>query len=59
QGKTSLHLAQITKNLARLREGILELERKEGGTNSEATRLLRTQYERMRGMLGDDSRLVE
>ncbi|KAG6902439.1 hypothetical protein C0995_016618 [Termitomyces sp. Mi166 len=48
-----LHLAQITKNLARLREGILELERKEG-ERTEATRLLRTQYERMRGMLGGE-----
>ncbi|KAG6875049.1 hypothetical protein C0993_011060, partial [Termitomyces sp. T159_Od127] len=59
QGKASLHLAQITKNLTRLREGILELERMEGRTNTEATRLLRTQYERMRGMLGDESGTVE
>jgi len=55
--KPSLHLAQITKNLNRLRTGILELEAKEGRT--EAVTLLRSQYERMRGMLGDDSAEIE
>ncbi|KAG5642262.1 hypothetical protein DXG03_003339 [Asterophora parasitica] len=53
----SLHLPQITRNLKRLRSGILELEAKEG--RSEAVVLLRSQYERMRGMLGDDSGVVE
>lgn len=49
---TSLHLPQITKNLSRLRAGILDLEAKEG--RSEAVRLLRSQHERMRGMLGGE-----
>ncbi|KAI1798254.1 hypothetical protein LXA43DRAFT_979501 [Ganoderma leucocontextum] len=49
---TSLHTPQIVKNLQQLRAGILELEEKEGP--SEATKLLRTQHERMRGMLGGD-----
>ncbi|KAG5635205.1 hypothetical protein H0H81_012055 [Sphagnurus paluster] len=48
----SLHLAQISKNLARLRAGILEMEAQEG--RSEAVGLLRSQYARMRGMLGED-----
>lgn len=47
---TSLHTPQIIKNLQQLRAGILDLEEKEG--QSEATKLLRTQHERMRGMLG-------
>ncbi|TBU57394.1 hypothetical protein BD310DRAFT_949396 [Dichomitus squalens] len=50
---TSLHTPQIVKNLSQLRAGILELEEKEGV--SEATKLLRTQHERMRGMLGGDA----
>ncbi|TBU23570.1 hypothetical protein BD311DRAFT_703639 [Dichomitus squalens] len=50
---TSLHTPQIVKNLQQLRAGILELEKKEGV--SEATKLLRTQHERMRGMLGGDA----
>ncbi|KAF8066793.1 syntaxin-like protein [Lyophyllum atratum] len=53
----SLHLPQITKNLKRLRSGIIELEEKEG--RSEAVILLRSQYERMRAMLGKDSNAVE
>lgn len=52
----SLHLPQITKNLSRLRTGILELEAKDG--RSEAVALLRSQYERMRNMLGEDSAAV-
>jgi len=51
-GPNNLHLPQITRNLNQLRSGILELESKEGP--SEATRLLKSQYERMRGMLGAD-----
>ena len=50
---SSLHAPQIVKNLDQLRIGILELEEKEGP--SEATRLLRTQHERMRGMLGAEA----
>ena len=50
---TSLHAPQIVKNLQQLRAGILELEEKEGV--SEATKLLRTQHERMRGMLGGEA----
>ncbi|KAI0090664.1 hypothetical protein BDY19DRAFT_992093 [Irpex rosettiformis] len=49
---TSLHLPQITRNLQQLRTGILDLEAKEGRT--EAVKLLRSQYERMRGMLGPE-----
>lgn len=48
----SLHLPQITRNLGQLKSGILALEAKEG--RSEAVGLLRNQYDRMRGMLGDD-----
>ncbi|KAF5366553.1 hypothetical protein D9758_008991 [Tetrapyrgos nigripes] len=48
-GSSSLHLPQITKNMAQLRKGILEMEEKDGRT--EAVKLLRSQYERMRGML--------
>ncbi|KAI0696777.1 hypothetical protein C8T65DRAFT_641504 [Cerioporus squamosus] len=50
---TSLHTPQIVKNLQQLRTGILDLEEQEGVT--EATRLLRTQHERMRGMLGTEA----
>ncbi|KAI0343880.1 hypothetical protein BDW22DRAFT_1428400 [Trametopsis cervina] len=49
---TSLHLPQITRNLQQLRTGILGLEEKEGRT--EAVKLLRSQYERMRNMLGTE-----
>ncbi|CAL1711062.1 unnamed protein product [Somion occarium] len=49
----SLHLPKITRNLNQLRSGVLELEAKEG--SSEAVRLLKSQYERMRGMLGPDA----
>jgi len=49
---TPLHLQQITRNLKQLRTGVLELESKDGKT--EASKLLREQYERMRGMLGVD-----
>jgi syntaxin 8 len=47
---STLHLPQITKNLGQLRTGILSLEENDG--QSEAATLLRSQYERMRGMLG-------
>ncbi len=49
----SLHTPQIVKNLQQLRTGILDLEEREGV--SEATRLLRSQHERMRGMLGTEA----
>ena len=52
-GPTSTHLTQITNNLNALRSGILELEGKEG-KNAESVRLLKNQYERMRGMLGGE-----
>lgn len=60
----SLHLPQITRNLKQLKAGILALEEKEkgnGGTEAgaEAVRLLKSQYERMRGMLGVDVPGVE
>lgn len=50
----SLHLRQITKNLQRLREGILEL-RQTDGSFSEAVDLLSSQYDRMRAMIGPDA----
>ncbi|KAI0635146.1 hypothetical protein C8Q77DRAFT_1193030 [Trametes polyzona] len=50
---TSLHTPQIVKNLEQLRTGILEMEAREGP--SEASRLLRSQHERMRGMLGPEA----
>ncbi|TFK47383.1 hypothetical protein OE88DRAFT_1666127 [Heliocybe sulcata] len=50
-------LHQITRNLGQLRSGVLELEEKEGRT--EAVRLLKSQYERMRGMLGEDGQGVQ
>lgn len=49
----SLHLPQIARNLKQLRAGIVKLEEKEGA--SEAVRLLKSQYERMRGMLGGEA----
>ncbi|KAJ3916725.1 hypothetical protein F5877DRAFT_46007 [Lentinula edodes] len=60
----TLHLEQIQTNLASLRNGILELEavsRTAGGSHSqvEAVKLLRKQYERMRGMLLADGQGVE
>jgi len=48
----SLHFPQIKRNMTRLREGILELQAKEGESN--AASLLRKQYDRMRGMLGEE-----
>ncbi|KAI0300083.1 hypothetical protein B0F90DRAFT_1724689 [Multifurca ochricompacta] len=49
---SSLHLPQITRNLAQLRSGILELE--SIGDHREAIALLRTQHVRMRDMVGSD-----
>ncbi|KAL1738607.1 hypothetical protein HDZ31DRAFT_69817 [Schizophyllum fasciatum] len=46
---------QINRNLQQLRDGIRALEAKDGRT--EAVSLLRNQYERMRGMLGEDSQV--
>jgi syntaxin 8 len=50
---SSLHLPQITRNLALLRSGILELEAT--GEHNEAVFLLRNQHVRMRGMVGSDA----
>jgi hypothetical protein len=50
---SSLHLPQITRNLALLRSGILELE--STGDHSQAVVLLRNQHVRMRGMVGSDA----
>ncbi|KAJ8082554.1 hypothetical protein AAF712_008488 [Marasmius tenuissimus] len=47
--ENSLHLTQIQRNMEQLRNGILDMESKGGKT--EATRLLRSQYDRMRSML--------
>lgn len=52
---SSLHYPQIKRNLKQLREGILALETKEGSV-SEAAKLLRSQYDRMRGMLWEEER---
>lgn len=52
---SSLHYPQIKRNLAQLREGILAMESKEG-PSSEAAKLLRNQYDRMRGMLWEEER---
>jgi len=52
---SSLHYPQIKKNLNQLREGILAMEAKEGAP-SEAAKLLRNQYDRMRGMLWEEER---
>ena len=52
---STLHYPQIKRNLKQLREGIVELERKEGPA-SETAKLLRNQYERMRGMLWEEER---
>ena len=49
---------QIIKNLDQLRNGILELEGREG-SQFEAAKLLRNQHERMRDMLGPDGANVE
>lgn len=49
----SLHLPQITRNLAQLRSGIIELE--SSGEHIEAVALLRNQHVRMRGMVGSDA----
>lgn len=50
---SSLHLPQITRNLAQLRSGIMELESL--GEHSEAVSLLRNQHVRMRDMVGSDA----
>jgi syntaxin 8 len=50
---SSLHLPQITRNLAQLRSGIVQLE--STGDHSEAVVLLRNQHVRMRGMVGSDA----
>ncbi|KDQ51914.1 hypothetical protein JAAARDRAFT_40741 [Jaapia argillacea MUCL 33604] len=53
----SLHHDQITRNLRQLRAGVLLMEDKDGRT--EAVKLLRSQYGRMRGMLGPEAEGVE
>jgi syntaxin 8 len=53
---STLHYPQIKRNLTQLREGILNLESKEGST-SEASKLLRSQYDRMRSMLLEEERM--
>ncbi|PSR83731.1 hypothetical protein PHLCEN_2v5630 [Hermanssonia centrifuga] len=50
---SSLHLPQISRNLTQLHNGVTELEEKEG--NIEAVGLLKSQYERMRNMLGPEA----
>lgn len=50
---SSLHYPQIKRNMVQLREGILAMEVKEG-SSSEAAKLLRNQYDRMRGMLWEE-----
>ncbi|PPQ70420.1 hypothetical protein CVT24_013170 [Panaeolus cyanescens] len=48
-GASTLHYSQIKRNLKQLREGIVALEAED--PISEAAKLLRNQYDRMRGML--------
>ncbi|KAI0916233.1 hypothetical protein AcV5_003229 [Taiwanofungus camphoratus] len=48
----SLHIPQIARNMQQLHAGVLDMEEKEGKT--EAVNLLRSQYERMRSMLGSE-----
>ncbi|TFK37012.1 hypothetical protein BDQ12DRAFT_218345 [Crucibulum laeve] len=55
--RNTMHLQQITRNMSQLKAGIIAMEAKEGRT--EAVQLLRNQYERMRGMLGEDTGVVE
>ena len=50
---SSLHIPQITRNLAQLRSGILQLE--STGEHSEAVAILRNQHARMCGMVGADA----
>lgn len=63
QPAPNVQTQQILRNLNNLRTGILEFERspQQGGNrdSKEACRLLRSQFERMRGMLGDDGDAVE
>ncbi|KLO18253.1 hypothetical protein SCHPADRAFT_899863 [Schizopora paradoxa] len=63
QSAPNVQTQQILRNLNNLRSGILEFERspQQGGNrdSKEACRLLRSQFERMRGMLGDDGDAVE
>ncbi|OCH90219.1 hypothetical protein OBBRIDRAFT_835206 [Obba rivulosa] len=49
----SLHLYQVTRNLQQLHVGILEMEQKEGRTD--AVNLMRSQFGRMRDMLGPEA----
>lgn len=48
-GASTLHYSQIKRNLKQLREGVVALEADD--PISEAAKLLRNQYDRMRGML--------
>ncbi|KZT03611.1 uncharacterized protein LAESUDRAFT_659143 [Laetiporus sulphureus 93-53] len=50
---SSLHVPQIARNMQQLHVGVLQLEQNDG--RSEAVNLLRSQYERMRDMLGSDA----
>ena len=50
---SSLHIPQITRNLAQLRSGILQLE--SSGQHSEAVSILRNQHTRMCSMVGTDA----
>jgi len=52
---SSLHSSQIKRNLNQLREGILAMEAAEG-PQSEAAKLLRNQFDRMRSMLWEEER---
>ena len=53
-------VSQITRNLNQLRAGVLELEANTAPGKDEPVKLLKAQFERMRGMLGEvDGRGVE
>ncbi|KZV98065.1 hypothetical protein EXIGLDRAFT_641802 [Exidia glandulosa HHB12029] len=49
--------SQIQRNLGAIRAGVLDMEA--SSSAGDATRLLRDQYERMRGMLGRDGDAIE
>ncbi|KIJ58063.1 hypothetical protein HYDPIDRAFT_103340 [Hydnomerulius pinastri MD-312] len=50
----TLHLSQIVSNLRSIRSGVIELQTSQGGNDDGALEALRGQYERLRGMLGEE-----
>ena len=51
----TLHLTQIVANLRTLRSGVISLQdASDAGSGDDGTEALREQYERLRGMLGEE-----